>query len=140
MVMMLGSPEDVRLDDKQRDCLKRCLRRSTTHVSNIKLKMLETAVAGAMRTFLDDTTQIAMTYRQSHDAIRELWQLASEADPPMGQIRARIKASPEQVIRQFDYLALQEIPKFYSMRKLGRAAAPSPDLGDPNPATRDWCY
>jgi len=121
--MKRSSPKDVRLDEEQQDRLKRCLRRAVADVSDIKLKALETAVACAMVIFLTDKSEYAMTYREVHDAIRKLWQLASKLDPPMGQIRARIKAIPEQVIRQFDYLAPQQIPKRYSMGKFGRAAA-----------------
>jgi hypothetical protein len=55
-----------------------------------------------------------MTDREVHDYIRKLWHLADKADPPIGQIRARIKSAPDQIIRRFDYLARQEIPKFYA--------------------------
>jgi hypothetical protein len=92
-------------------------------ISNLMLKALATAVAKAMRTFLADTSRSAMTYRVVRKAIRKLWQLASEADPPIGQIRALIKVLPEQVIRHFDYLARQEIPKFYSMGEFRRTMA-----------------
>lgn len=88
---MPSSRENVRLDEEHRDRLKRCLRRSAADVSDINLVALETAVAGAVRAFLAEASKSAMTYREAHDATRELWQLASEPDPPIGQIRARIK-------------------------------------------------
>jgi hypothetical protein len=119
--MKRSSP--FRLDDEQQDRLKRCLRKAAADVSVIKLKALETALVRAIWTFLTDKSEYAMTYREVHDAIRKLWQLASEPDPPMGQIRARIKALPEQVISHFDYLAPQQIPKLYSVGKIGKVAA-----------------
>jgi hypothetical protein len=121
MVTILGNPEDVRLDEEQRACLKRCLRRSGAEVLGVQLKALATVVACAMSAFLARKSDYAMTYREVHDAIRELWRLASEADPPIGQIRAIIKALSEQVLTPFNYLALQEIPKYYSLGQIGRA-------------------
>jgi hypothetical protein len=118
-----GNPEDVCLDEEQRACLKRCLYRSVAEVSDFKLKALETVVAGAMRTFLARRHDYEMTYREVHDAIRELWRLASDADPPVGQIRAIIKALSDQVLRPFNYLARQEIPKYYAFGQIGRAPA-----------------
>jgi hypothetical protein len=123
MVTIPGNPEDVRLDEEQRACLKRSLGRSGAEVSGLKLKALETAVANAMITLLDRKSEYAMTYREVHDAIRELWRLASDADPPVGQIRAMIKASSDQVLRPFNDLARQEIPKYYAIGQIGRAPA-----------------
>ena len=112
-VMSQHSLENVRLDDEKRDRLKRCLRKSGDGVSNSGFEKFDHDVTRAMEIFLEDTANNAMTGREVHNAIREIWKLANEPDPPVGQIRARIKALPEQVIRKFDYLGRQEIPKFY---------------------------
>ena len=48
-----------------------------------------------------------------HEALRGLLKLTSESDPPLGQIRARIKVLPEQVVRRFDRLAPGQIPRYY---------------------------
>jgi hypothetical protein len=123
MVTIPGNPEDVRLDEEQRACVKRCLGRSGAEVSGLKLKALATVVACAMSAFLARKSDYEMTYREVHDAIRELWRLASEADPSIGQIRAIIKALPDQVLRLFNYLARQEIPEYYAVGQIGRALA-----------------
>ena len=70
-------------------------------------------VARAISNFLRDEHDYAKTDREVHDALRALYKLTSESDSPLGQIRARIKALPEQVVRQFDRLAPGQIPKHY---------------------------
>ena len=101
------------MDEEQRDCLTRCLRKSGAKVSSEDIEHFLGRAARAMSTFLRDEQEYAMTDREVHDALRDLCKLASESDPPLGQIRARIKVFPEQIVRQFDRLAPEQIPKYY---------------------------
>jgi hypothetical protein len=92
-------------------------------VSDVKFKVLEAAVTGAMSTFRARRCCDEKTYREVHDAIRRVVRLASQPDPPIGQIKVLIKAWPNQVLSPYDYLARQEIPKYYAIGRIGRAAA-----------------
>ena len=129
LVMMVACPERVRLDEDQRDRLTRCLHKSGAKLSSEDIEHFLGRAARAMGTFLSDVHQYAMTDREIHDALRDLCKLASESDPPLGQIRARIKVLPEQVVRQFDRLAPGQIPKYYEdVRNEPMPAAEEPAL------------
>jgi hypothetical protein len=110
---MAYNPEYVRLDEELRDCLTRCLRKSGAMVPSEDIEQFLGRVARAISNFLRDEHDYAKTDREVHDALRALYKLTSEGDSPLGQIRARIKALPEQVVRQFDRLAPGQIPKHY---------------------------
>jgi hypothetical protein len=110
---MAYHPEYVRLDEGQRDLLTRCLLKSGTKVSSEDIEQFLGRVARAINTCLREENDYAMTDREVHDALRALYKLTNESDPPLGQIRARIKALPEQVARRFDRLAPGQIPKYY---------------------------
>ena len=111
--MVRNDAECVRLNEVQRVLLRCCLRASGVNVPKDRFEEFVCSVARAMNTFRIDRSQYCMTDRQVYDAIRDLWMLADQADPPIGQIRARIQDLPERVTRQYDHLASQEIPRFY---------------------------
>jgi hypothetical protein len=113
--MMPGSPENVRLEEEQQDRIKRCLPKAALVRSRTPFENLIRSVEQIINSFLADMRDYAMTDRQVHDYIRRLWYLADKPDPAIGQIRARIKSAPDQIIRRFDYLGRPEILKFYSI-------------------------
>jgi hypothetical protein len=111
--MKPGSLNDVRLEEEQRDRIKRCLRTAALTQSRTTFKNLIRSVEQAINLFVVDTSNYAMSDRQVHDYLRGLWHLANESDPATGQIRVRIKSAPEQIIRILDYRARPEVPKLY---------------------------
>jgi hypothetical protein len=40
--------------------------------------------------------------RRSHDSLRELWRLTEQSDPPVGQIRARLRELPGEVLADIE--------------------------------------
>jgi len=101
------------MNEELRDCLTRCLHKSGAKVRSEDIERFLGRAARAISTFLRDKHDYAMTDREVHDALRDLCKMASESDPPFGQIRARIKVLPQQVVRQFDRLAAGQIPRYY---------------------------
>src|SRR5690348_8402265 len=46
-----------------------------------------------------------LSFRQKHDILRVLWQLAHKDDPPIGVIRGQIERLPNQLLDHIDYRA-----------------------------------
>jgi hypothetical protein len=112
--MIPSSPEDVRLDEEQRDRLRRCLHRAVPRIPEAEFERFVLRVRRAMSAFLTDKQRMyVMTDREVHDTIRDLWNLATDPDPSIGRIRARIREFPEQVMRRLDYRVQEVIPKLY---------------------------
>jgi hypothetical protein len=52
-------------------------------------------------------------FREAHDALRAIWALAHEDDPPVGVLRARIKALPKPAIEYIDRRSPRVIPRLF---------------------------
>jgi hypothetical protein len=79
----------------------------------MKFERFVLCVRRAISAFLTDKQRYVMTDREVHDSIRDLWNLATDPDPPIGRIRARIGELPEQVRQRLDYRVQEVIPKLY---------------------------
>jgi hypothetical protein len=101
------------LDEEQQDRVDRCLQKAHLAATTTTSRNLIRQIEQAMSSFLADRRDYAMTDRELDDHSRGLWHLANESEPSIGQIRARIESEPDQVTRQYDELALREIPKLY---------------------------
>jgi hypothetical protein len=104
---------EIILDEEQQDRVDRCLRKAHLAAPATAFRDLIHQIERAMSSFRADRRDYAMTDRELDDHIRELWHLTNESQLSIGQIRARIESEPDQVTRQYDYLALREIPKLY---------------------------
>lgn len=81
------------LDDAQRDWIVRALRQDGIAPTPACIARLLQAVAASMAAFAT-AQRAARTHRERHDALRAIWQLAHEDDPPVGQIRALLPGLP----------------------------------------------
>jgi hypothetical protein len=77
------------------------------------------------------------SFRVAHDALRELWHLSDDDDPPVGQIRARIAALPPQAIEYIDRRApivvarlFRDAPRDPICRMGGKRRSMEADSGD----------
>jgi hypothetical protein len=96
-------PDSVALDSDQFDRIRRILKRvgiTSPHTA----QALSEAVAATMSTYRIENVKGAgvMTYREKHDSLRALWRLTEEPDPPVGQIRARLRAFPDEILVEIE--------------------------------------
>ena len=90
------------LTDEQRKWVRSNLRRSQPGASPSKVDRLAVAICQSVLAFRADA-QVTRPTRQGHDQLRTLWKLITQADPPIGLIRKRLKclsAPPRTYIDQ----------------------------------------
>jgi hypothetical protein len=100
---MQSEPDEVTLDPDQFDRLTRILKRAGI-TSPQTAQTLARAVAETMSAYRAENAESdgATTFRKKHDSLRELWRLAEQPDPPVGQIRARLKELPGGVLADIE--------------------------------------
>jgi len=108
---MSVEPEETTLDPDQFDMIRRILRRAgvTNHEAPLALAR---AVAATMSQFIAERAAAGygMTSREIHDRLRALMRLAEQPDPPVGQIRVRLKELPEDVAAEIEERAERRWP------------------------------
>lgn len=111
---MESEPSEVSLDADQFDCLRRILKRADT-ASPQTAQTLARAVAATMSAYRAENAESdgGPTYREKHDLLRELWRLAEQPDPPIGQIRARLKKLPAEVLADIEERAERRWPVYF---------------------------
>jgi hypothetical protein len=83
---------EYRLDDEQRAQMRDCLRRESTRLSSAEFGRFVADVGESVASFR--ATPPEGPFRAAHDALRALWLMAHEDDPPIGQLRARLTDLP----------------------------------------------
>jgi hypothetical protein len=96
-------PAGTHLDPDQLDAVKRILKRSGVTNPNAA-QVLARAVAATMSQHIavKDATALAMPDRQILNRLRALLRLTEQPDPPVGQMRARLKGLPQQVLAEVE--------------------------------------
>ena len=89
-----------RLDDEQRARVRNCLTKGGLSLPPDRFAQLIGNVETSIAHFFAAAPE--GTFRDAHNALRGLWELSHEDDPPVGVIRARIKALPKQAIEYLD--------------------------------------
>jgi hypothetical protein len=102
---------DVSLDADQVDWIRRILKRAGI-TSPQTAETLARAVADTMAVYRAENAESegATTFREKHDSLRELWRLAEQPDPPLGQIRARLRALPAEILSDIEERAERRWP------------------------------
>jgi hypothetical protein len=80
------------LDDEQRAQVRDCLTKEGLSLVSDRFARLIGAIEASIAHFLGAESE--GKFRDAHDDLRELWALAHEDDPPIGQIRARLTRLP----------------------------------------------
>jgi len=65
----------------------------------------------SINAFIKERHDSEIPYRDAHRALRDLWLISIEDDPPVGQIRARIAALPKIGVDLLNMRASQVIPE-----------------------------
>lgn len=107
-------PPDFSLGEEQLAVVSRCLRGSHVGLRNRKIDEYAREIERRGKEFLDAKQSHNLTPRAIHDSLRDLWHLAASKDPPIGLIRIHVQNLPDPAVRQLNYLAAREIPKYYT--------------------------
>jgi hypothetical protein len=85
-------PAEYRLDDEQRAQVRDCLRRESIRLPSAEFGRFVADVEASVAHFR--ATRPEGTFRAAHDALRAMWLMAHDDDPPIGQLRARLTDLP----------------------------------------------
>ena len=111
-------------EDEQRACIRTIL--ATAGVTSPEaVQKLAAGVASSISAFAAECAASGsdLTFRETHDRLRDLWLLAERPDPPIGQIRSRLNALPGDLLRPIERRAEQFWPIMFD--------EPAPTEGGP---------
>lgn len=88
------------LDPEQRARVRDCLNDEGLSLAKEQFELLIREVEDSIGDFLAEAPR--GTFRDARDALRELWELSHDDDPPVAVLRARVKALPRVAIEYVD--------------------------------------
>jgi hypothetical protein len=106
-----------RLNDEQRARVADCLTKEGMSLPRDRLERFIGDIEASIAQFR--ATPPETTFRDAHDALRDLWRLSRDDDPSIGQLRARLKALPNQAIEQLGRRARAVIPGLFAGETIG---------------------
>jgi hypothetical protein len=114
IAIVQSEPHEFSLDADQFDRLTRILKRAGI-TSAQTAQTLARAVAATMSACRAENAEGAgaATFRAKHDSLRALWRFADQPDPPVGQIRARLKELPPEVLADIEERAERRWPVYF---------------------------
>jgi hypothetical protein len=89
----------ARLDDEHRARVRDCLTKDGLSLPRDRFVRFIGDIEASIAHFLAAPEG---TFRDAHDALRHLWELSHDDDPPVAVLRARIQALPEQAVAYID--------------------------------------
>jgi hypothetical protein len=89
-----------RLDDERRARVQDCLTKDGLSLPLDGFKRLIRGIEASIAHFLAAVP--AGAFRDAHDALRHIWELSHDDDPPVALIRARLQALPRTAIEYVD--------------------------------------
>jgi hypothetical protein len=81
-----------RLNGEQRAQVRDCLRKAGLPLTRDRLEQFISGIEISIAHFRAIPPEA--TFRDAHDALRDLWELSRNGDPSIGQLRARLKTFP----------------------------------------------
>lgn len=93
------------LGGEERALIGRCIKASGTRATEARIERLARAVERGIAFYTRQKQSRRLSFRQRHDMLRKLYVLATSNDPPIGQLRARIAALPDQIADELDLAA-----------------------------------
>lgn len=90
--MAIEQDTPFRLDDEQRARVKDCVSKEALSLPRDRLERFSGAIEASIAHFRAAPSDTM--FRDAHDALRALHTLASEDDPPIGQLKARLTRLP----------------------------------------------
>jgi hypothetical protein len=99
-----------RLCEEHRRWLENCLTKANVPLIEPVDKFLG-RIRASINAFLCAERETPL--RESHDALRKLWQLAHDPDPAIGQLRSRLRSLPPRALHYIDGRARRVIPRLF---------------------------
>ncbi len=125
--------QEFHMGDEQRERVRDCLNKTGITLRQDAFDRLAANIEKSITTFL--AAALEPTFRSKHDALRDLWRLAHEDDPPIGVIRARIQGLPNEVMDYIDNRASHVVPRLEAQHAAAACAEREPS-SDPEPRRR----
>jgi hypothetical protein len=100
-----------RLDDEQLARVRDCLLKGDLTLPRAAFEPFVRDIEGSISLFRN--IEPSSGFRKVHDALREIWFLVREDDPPVGVLRARIKALPKPAIEYLDRRSMRVITRLF---------------------------
>ena len=116
-LMAAEQPTPYRLDDEQRALVADRLRKEGWSLTRDRRERFDVGIEASIARFR--ATSPEGTFRDAHDALRQLWELSHEDDPAIGQLRARLTSLPSQAIEQLGRRARAVIPRLFAGEMIG---------------------
>jgi hypothetical protein len=91
----------AQLNGEQRERVRDCLKKQGLSLPFDRFESLIGGIEASIAHF----RATEGTFRDAHDALRHLWELGHDDDPPLAVLRARIQALPEKAIAYIDHRA-----------------------------------
>lgn len=91
------------LDDEQRAQVRDCLKKEGLSLPPGRFERLIRSVEASIVQFL--ATRPQETFRDAHDALRELWEMSCDDDPAIAVLRIRIQGLPRKAVEYMDRCA-----------------------------------
>jgi hypothetical protein len=88
------------LGDEQRALVQGFLKKEELSLARGHFEQLVGSIETSIENFLSAT--VGGTFREAHDALRQLYELSHDDDQPVAQVRARIKTLPRRAIDFID--------------------------------------
>jgi hypothetical protein len=105
------SEPTFRLGCEHRGRINDCLRKNRIRLPPEVEGNFAHNVGISINTFLGQSPDSKITYRESHAELRNLWLLAIKDEPPVGQMRARVANLSKMSVEYLNIRASQVIPE-----------------------------
>src|SRR5581483_8398107 len=109
--MVMLPDVEFSLDDEQRNIVRDCLRKAGLSPTKAAFEDLVNKFEATIRLFR--STEPEPSFRQVHNALRALWQLAHDDDASPAQIRARLAKLPASALRYMEDRARHILPNLF---------------------------
>lgn len=100
-----------RLDDEQRARVRDCLDKARIALPSREFDGFVRQIEATISLFRSAAPE--GTYREAHDAMRTIWRLCRDPEPPVGLLRARARALPKEAIEHVVRRARTVIPRLF---------------------------
>jgi hypothetical protein len=107
-----AAKERMLLDETERDWIARALRQGGIEPTRDQVARLADLIAASL-TECGLARARPDSFRKRHDALRTVWLLAERKDPPIGQIRHRIRGLPPELVVELDRRAHELWPRVF---------------------------
>jgi hypothetical protein len=89
-----------RLTDEHRRRVADCLAKDDLSLPPDRFKVMIRDLEASIDAFL--STAHSTSFREAHDALRRLWQLCADDDPPVWMVRRLIRTLPRKAVKDLD--------------------------------------